>query len=69
MSTVGGTIVTKSAGDPQVITVPSASPGSRHAEQARRQSKTPLPKAGGEAEGGLAELSRLSQPPESQEDG
>lgn len=65
MSTIGSTIVTVSAVDLQLISVPSASPGSMRAEQVMTQIKIPLSKAGGVAEvqlGGLVELSLVSKP-------
>lgn len=71
MIAVGSTTVTTSAVDLQLISVPSASPGSPSEEQVRTQIKTPLPKAGGDAEaqlGGLVELSLVPEPLELQED-
>lgn len=57
-------MVTVSAVDLQLISVPSASPGSPRAERVMTQIKIPLLKAGGDAEmqlGRLVELSLVSE--------
>lgn len=71
MGTIGITIVTVSTIDLQLISVPSASPGSWRAERVVTQIKIPLPKADGDAAaqlGGLVELYLFSDLLELRED-
>lgn len=65
MSTVGNTIVTRSTGHLQLISVSSASPGNARVRRVMTQIKIPLPNAGGNARrqlGWLVEPSPVSQP-------